>query len=853
MTSPRFLFSKDGHLISSVNYCFAVSALSLSSSVVFSADGYRSPGLSAYESDLSLGNTLTHVRFDGSSWVSKMIVEKNGAGGFVEGLMPVKPDFVKIKAQGDNYKGLSSNGDLYSWGGNDYGKLGNGALDYAYEPSLTLAPIKIGSGFIDIGVTGYSSCAVREDGTFFHWGMTASKDSPSNPTPRPYSTLTWKITSIVSCGSAKAILLAQDGSLLSISIDGKGGNQVLPTVMGTGFTAASQGKNHLLAIKSDGSLWAWGWNGRGQIGDGSTTDRPEPVLVAHDVAAVAAGGNHSLCIKSDGSLFAWGDNSVGQLGNGSYRDSLVPEKVGDEFVSVEAGPFSSSAVKKDGSLWVWGWIDANLGETGAPPASSSWPRKIGENYRLLRSSAYHTLALKADGNLWSWGYNAGGALGRPVERWGDYYWLSAAPVEGERYVQVAAGGTNIPARDTITYSEFMPEGAYSLGIRLDGSLWGWGFNRYVMPYGTHIPARIGEEYQSVSAGYRHALALKRDGSLWAWGANDFGQLGDGSTQSRALPVNIGDGFKEAVAGMNYSLALSKDGGLWAWGRNDSGQLGDGTTTDRPSPVLIGHDYISLAAAKTSVIAIKNDGSLWAWGNRRGALRLLPGKKFRRVIAGYGSLFAIGDDGALWEWNSASIESAPAFIGYDFVDVALQGPNQMMDGSLSRFAQYFGVRSDGSLWAWGSNVIGQYGVCSCVNTPIQILLGRGKSFATLAYPANPPKDHTLTFDIRAKAEDQGRAVRLFAAVQLPERLGGGWLAYGEKGWSAWNGKVETLPSFQSVASLPEIQTTVLYRDANVIDLSGAKLYVGYGLDEGDVSSSARAMLRDGTFSNVHSLP
>jgi alpha-tubulin suppressor-like RCC1 family protein len=281
------------------------------------------------------------------------------------------------------------------------------------------------------------------------------------------------------------------------------------------------GSQHTLALRADGSLWGWGQNDTGQLGDGTTLTRTSPVRVgtATDWLALAAGASHSLARKADGSLWAWGSNGSGQLGDGTTLTRTSPVRVGTagDWLALAAGASHSLARKTDGSLWAWGYN--GYGQLGDGTfANRTTPVQVGTatDWAAVAAGGSHSLALKADGSLWAWGSNGSGQLG-------------------------------------------------------DGSV----------VYYRSSPVRVGTatDWLAVAAGASHSLALKADGSLWAWGNNGFGQLGDGTGANRSSPVRVGTDadWAAVAAGAYHSLALKADGSLWAWGWNYYGQLGAPTS------------------------------------------------------------------------------------------------------------------------------------------------------------------------------------------------------------------------------------------------------------------------------------
>jgi alpha-tubulin suppressor-like RCC1 family protein len=308
-------------------------------------------------------------------------------------------------------------------------------------------------------------------------------------------------------------------------------------------------------LKVDGSLWAWGNNAAGQLGDGTGSQRTAPVVVGQNFVAVAANmaERTSRGLRDDGSLWAWGSNSFSQLGDGTTATRLAPVFAGTGYLGIAAGVARSFGLKSGGSLWAWGGNAAGqLGDgTGINRPS---PVLVGTNFLMVAAAEYFTVGLKADGSLWSWG--------------------GIQTQIGSGYIAIAAGSD------------------YGLAIKNDGSLWAWGTNSYgQLGDGTTTnrtsPVQVGTGFVAVSAGFSHSLGLKGDGSLWAWGFNNYGQVGDGSTANRLSPVQVGTGYLAVAGGGYHTLAIKQDGSVWAWGFNSSGQLGDGTvTTYRPLPVQV---------------------------------------------------------------------------------------------------------------------------------------------------------------------------------------------------------------------------------------------------------------------------
>ncbi len=319
---------------------------------------------------------------------------------------------------------------------------------------------------------------------------------------------------------------------------------------------------------------------------GNNTDgaNPTPTQVGTDLyTQVAANNYHSLALKADGSLWAWGYNSRGQLGTtnmGVYVANPTPIRVGTDLYSqVAAGPLHCLGLRADGSLWAWGGnYNGQLGTTtnSGTNASNPTPTRIGSAlYSQVAAGGAHTLALRADGTLWAWGDNSFGQLGinnRQVTN------PTPTQLGTDLYKQVAAGD------------------GHSLGLRATGSLYAWGSNYSgqlgnTTNVGIYInnptPRQVGTDlYTQVAVGGTHSLGLRANGSLWTWGSNYESELGQGTLDGyAATPAQEATGSTNwaslsSCSASSSSVIRTASGLTFASaGRNTLGQLGDGTTTN----------------------------------------------------------------------------------------------------------------------------------------------------------------------------------------------------------------------------------------------------------------------------------
>ena len=286
-------------------------------------------------------------------------------------------------------------------------------------------------------------------------------------------------------------------------------------------TAVATGGDHACARLSDGTVRCWGYNGDGQLGDGTTSGSSIPVTTTGIFTAVelAAGWRHTCARLADGTVRCWGYNSAGQLGDGTQTTHAVSVEVSDlaDAVSITAGYQHTCAVLASGALWCWGVN--NLGQLGdGTNDSSSFPRQVSglSNAVQVAAGYNHTCARLGDGTVRCWGYNYDGQLGNGGS---GMFANSNVPV-------VVTGLTNIDA---------------------------------------------------LTLGKSHSCARVTDGTLRCWGSNRSYELGDGTEINRLTPVvtlNV-NGVTSFALGEIFTCAIPATGIPLCWGNNANGELGDG--------------------------------------------------------------------------------------------------------------------------------------------------------------------------------------------------------------------------------------------------------------------------------------
>jgi alpha-tubulin suppressor-like RCC1 family protein len=392
---------------------------------------------------------------------------------------------------------------------------------------------------------------------------------------------------------------------------------------GTDWIAVFAGDNHVIAIRGNltqQSIWTWGSdNSFGQLGSDPTrieSCSPGKLIFGGDLetadqwVAGAAGGGTSYAINSEGMLYSWGDNRAGQAG---ISQNLEPQIIDEGLLCVDiaSGYSHSMAITEDHELFGWGNNEkGQLGDGTTAPKQAPIQIEQTIQWAQVAVGAEHTVALDIDRNLYTWGSNIFGQLG------------------DESIDEVRNRPGPIQFKDDITpatevWADIAAGGFFTLAINGEGlnTLWGWGNNLY---YELGVSnGNFCDELDQEDDGHcrRINLALKDNQHLYAWGDNSNGQLGiDLEGESYTTEPALADAFgpmKRISAGSGTSFGVLNDGTLMAWGNNEFGQLGDGTTETRLTPIVIPHprglEWLKVSAGNCHVVAIDQNHHLWSWG------------------------------------------------------------------------------------------------------------------------------------------------------------------------------------------------------------------------------------------------
>lgn len=815
---------------------------------------------------------------------------------------------IAVIASGTNHNlALTTNGEIFSWGNNTSGKLGDGSTTHRTQPvAVVTSGTLAGKTITAIAAGDQHSLALTSEGKVFAWGSNsfdqlgteALQDSAVPAAVDTRGALRGKTITAIAAGYRHSLVLSSDGEVFSWGSNGNGklgdGTRIDPrtpvkvdasgALAGKRVVAIAAAEDHSLALTDDGLVFAWGDNASGQLGDNSGTTYsavPVPVfasgvLAGKTVAGISAGIDHCLAITADGITVSWGSNLSGQLGNGGTVSSPLPVLVasngilsgaaihsitalgdrsfallgiaGSPFITTMpqvrsfmigagAGPVSTSfeASALDPLPFTIQWQEA--GPTGdfsniTGNASANSPTlqitelssaMNGRRYRAVFSNAGGTsvtpssplnvifaespvVLQNARDNLFAMdSVTLVGSLNVS---------LGFAPAPGDRLTLVRntgsahltgsfanlAQGAVVPlefgGRTHSFIVDYYGGNGRSLVLHWASALaagWGdssWGqvgsdsnfsVNRTPLAV-TSDGVLAGETLVKVAAGTSHSLALTASGRIFAWGDNTSGRLGNSSTTSSRVPVRVtttgllsGKTVVKIAAGGSHSLALTSDGQVAAWGSNSSWQLGTGgSASGSAAPVAVSRSGVledklvtEIAAGQSHSVALLSDGTMVAWGtNSSGQLGTgnttlsalpvavlsngaLAGIRFVAIAAGASHTLALSSDGRVFSWGSnqsgqlgrGSGTSTPAAITGGGM---LEG--QPVIAIAAGASHSLALASNGRVFAWGSGTNGQLGTGNTSNyfTPTAVSTSgvlAGKSIVAIAAGGN----HSLAID------------------------------------------------------------------------------------------------------------
>jgi len=633
---------------------------------------------------------------------------------------------------------IDSNYKLWVWGRNNTGQLATGDTINRSSPVLVMSDKSWSMVSASKGIT--------TDGKLWSWGAGATGLIGDNTT-------------------------VDKSSPVQLSV-------------GTSFTlvsGASDSNRHTFAISTTGLLYGWGFNNTGQLGLGNTLNRSQPTLLASPFDTfswnfVSVGGTdgtgstggHTLALRNDNTLYVWGLNNVGQLGNNTTINRSSPLQVSFvniplSWATVAAAASRSTALDFDGKLWGWG-INTTYGAVGdSTTVNRSSPvilTSTGVTFAKITSGYFHSNGIRDDGYLYAWGANNLGNLGNntTINRSSPAL-ISSIPTNLSSPVQLGVGKSNWSAIHSGTSTH--------AAIDATGALYIWGSNATGQLGNNSVFTRTGlrvldnNSWNSVSVGASHVLAIRNNNQLYAWGGNASFQIGDNSSINKSSPILIDSASWLSVsAGINHSLAIKSGGGLYAWGSglfgqtgiitdiyswtqinagtnfvlgvrqdstlwgyglNTSGQLGDSTAATKSSPTQVGTtSWSKISAGGSNALGITIDGKLFSWGSgstfqlgdgttiNKSSPVQIGTSSWSQITTGTAHSLAIDINGRLFGWGtSTALNASTAPFSWTVVS--------------ENTSHVAAVRSDGLLFVWGLNSSGQVGDNTTINksSPVQI--------------------------------------------------------------------------------------------------------------------------------------
>jgi alpha-tubulin suppressor-like RCC1 family protein len=543
-------------------------------------------------------------------------------------------------AAGDFYAcALISDGTVRCWGANFWGQLGNGTTTDSSTP-VAVSGISGSTLATQIAANYHHACALISDGTVRCWGennygQLGNSTTTDSSTPVVVTGISGSTRATqISAGQGHTCALISDGT---VRCWGKniGLNPVVVSGI-SGSTLATQiaaGGDHTCALISDGTVRCWGYNTTGQLGNGTTTDSPTPVVVSGIsgstlASKIAASYRHTCALISDGTARCWGSNTRGQLGDGTTANSSTPVVVSGILgplggTQIAAGLYHTCALISDGTVRCWGSsADGQLGD--GTTTNSSTPVVVsgisGSTLATQITAGYgHTCALISDGTVRCWGKNSNGQLGNGTTTDSSTPVVVSGILGSTRATQIAGGFE------------------HACALIVDGTVRCWGKNvAGGLGNGTTTDSSTPVVVSGISGSTRatqiaggghHTCALISDGTMRCWGYNAFGQLGNGTSTDSSTPVVVSgvSGSTRATqigGGGGHTCALISDGTVRCWGANSSGQLGNGTTTNSFTPVMVsgisGSTHATQiaggAGGSNATCALISDGTVRCWGD-----------------------------------------------------------------------------------------------------------------------------------------------------------------------------------------------------------------------------------------------
>ena len=371
-----------------------------------------------------------------------------------------------------------------------------------------------------------------------------------------YNGTVWGPVSVVGAPSDAYAWGANGSGQLGDSTTTSGSSPVSVVGGVTDWIQISAGDAHTAAIRANGTAWCWGNNGAGRLGINSAAlSALSPVSVVRgftDWVQISAGFQHTAAVRANGTAWAWGANGSGRLGDGTSTSRFSPVAVVGGFtdwVQISTGRYHTAAIRANGTAWAWGFGSTGRLGDGTAIGKTSPVSVVGGFTDWVQISAgySHTAAIRSNGTAWAWGWNRKGEVG------------DGTAVSKNSPVSVLGGFTD--------WVQISTGNSFTAAIRANGTAWAWGASYGRLGDGVNVsrssPVSIVggfTDWVQISTGDNHTTAIRANGTAWAWGAGAYGQRGDGLTGEQSSPVSVIGGFTDWVqisAGKALTAAIRR--------------------------------------------------------------------------------------------------------------------------------------------------------------------------------------------------------------------------------------------------------------------------------------------------------
>ena len=586
-----------------------------------------------------------------------------------------------------------------------------------------------------------------------------------------------------------------------------------------------------VTLKSNGEIWSYGYNGYGQLGTGDTTYKVLPTYTGiNNITQISLGGTHTLALDTEGHVWSWGYNGYGELGNGTTTSSTEKvqvkspdgEGVLENIVAISAGNYHSIALDKDGNVYTWGYN--GYGQLGLGNTTNTvLPVKVDDLEGIIKIEAgnYTSYVIDNNNHLWSTGYNYYGELGNG----------STSNRSKFTQIQTLENVSDVSASETNS----------TIVLLSDGTVWGFGnnTNNQLTTVGGATPQQLKgpdgmlKDITSISVGYYTGYAITSEEKVLAWGLNNYSQLASGTTETKSTPVYMkekdGNDFTDSmiVSGGRYSAELAKsDGTVWGVGYNGYGNIGDGTTNSKNQITCISTPHIKLEEREVTLKlsnpnyqinpkTVYGFNILFEETENEGFTYKTSDETIAKIDEATGKVTATGLGKAYITVTAKGTEEETRVV------INVIGENKKVEEKVQVGSSHsLALKQDGTIWSWGNNT-------SAINTtePIQIEKGKYKETKEIETPEGTTQTTTTEKEIDLNnIKDIAVGYNHNLALDSEGHVySWGYNGYGQLGDDSTSTK--EIPT--RIESLEEIEKVYCYKDVSMAINKQGEIYIwGY---------------------------